>query len=185
MELTDGAAHASSSFPAAGTRRKRKDDAPGSIILFWIGAFKLFKCVMLLIVGIAALRLAHGNMLEILSDWAYRFRVDPDNRFVHHLIGRLFATDPRKLDYLAIGTFIYAAVFATEGTGLLLRKRWAEYFTVISTSLLIPLEIYEIFHHLTAIKILVLLINIVIVIYLIIRVRQKPSSSDEPVAHPA
>ena len=150
---------------------RRKDVGPGSAILFWIAAFKLVKCVMLVMVGITALRLAHGNMLDLISRWAYEFRVDPDNRFVHHVIAKLFATDPRRLDYLAMGTFLYAAIFATEGTGLMLRKRWAEYFTVVSTSLLIPLEAYEIIHRVTAIKVAVLLVNIAIVCYLIYRVR--------------
>ena len=33
--------------------------------------------------------------------------------------------------------------FFDEGVSLLLRKRWAEYFTVIVTASFIPLEIYE------------------------------------------
>jgi uncharacterized membrane protein (DUF2068 family) len=47
---------------------------------------------------------------------------------------------------LSVGTFFYGGLFATEGIDLLLRKRWAEYFTIITTSLFIPLEIYEIVH---------------------------------------
>ncbi len=142
------------------------------VILIWIGVFKLFKCAMLLIVATVTLRLASGNMLEILSRWATLLRVDPDNRFVHHFIATLFRTDPRKLDYLAAGTLLYAAIFGTEGTGLLLRKRWAEYFTIVSTSLLIPLEVYELVHRATVVKAVVLAINLVIVAYLIYRVRR-------------
>jgi uncharacterized membrane protein (DUF2068 family) len=87
-------------------------------------------------------------------------------------VAKLFAADPRRLDYLAIGTFIYAAIFATEGTGLLFRKRWAEYFAVISTSLLIPLEMYELIHRVTVIKAAVLLINVAIVAFLVHRLRR-------------
>jgi uncharacterized membrane protein (DUF2068 family) len=142
-------------------------------ILIWIGVFKLFKCVMLLIVATVTLRLAHGNMLDLLSRWATLLRVDPDNRFVHHVVAALFRTDPRKLDYLAVGTLLYAAIFGTEGIGLLLRKRWAEYFTIVSTSLLIPLEVYELVHRATAVKVVVLALNLVIIAYLIYRVRRS------------
>ena len=72
---------------------------------------------------------------------------------------------------LSIGTFFYAGLFAIEGIGLLMRKRWAEYFTIITTSGLIPLEIYEMTRHFTATKVVVLVVNLLIVLYLVSRVR--------------
>jgi uncharacterized membrane protein (DUF2068 family) len=68
---------------------------------------------------------------------------------------------------------VYAGLFLTEGIGLWLEKRWAEWLTVIITSSLVPIEIYEIYRHPTAIKIAVLLINIAIVAYLLYRIRDK------------
>jgi uncharacterized membrane protein (DUF2068 family) len=62
----------------------------------------------------------------------------------------------------------------TEGTGLFLRKRWAEYFTIIATSSFIPLEIYEIVRRVTLGKIILLLINLAVVVYLAVEVRQNP-----------
>ena len=41
------------------------------------------------------------------------------------------------------------------------------------TSSLIPIEIYELLHRVTAMKIAVLAINIAVVIYLIVRVRRR------------
>lgn len=55
--------------------------------------------------------------------------------------------------------------------GLLLRKRWAEYFTIVTTAGLIPLELYELARHVSLAKIVVLMLNVAIVIYLIRRVR--------------
>jgi uncharacterized membrane protein (DUF2068 family) len=72
-----------------------------------------------------------------------------------------------------VGTFIYAGLFATEGTGLLLRKRWAEYFTTITTGLFIPLEIVEIARHFTVTKLTVTVINVLIVWYLVARLRSR------------
>jgi uncharacterized membrane protein (DUF2068 family) len=80
--------------------------------------------------------------------------------------------DDRKLKALSVGTFLYSALFLTEGVGLALRKRWAEYLTIVSTASLLPLEIYEIVRQVSALKIIVLLANIAIVIYLIMEVRR-------------
>jgi uncharacterized membrane protein (DUF2068 family) len=72
-----------------------------------------------------------------------------------------------------LGSFVYAALFVAEGTGLWLEKRWGEWLTVIITSTLIPVEIYEIYRHPSAVKVGVLVINVGIVAYLIYRIRSK------------
>ena len=68
---------------------------------------------------------------------------------------------------------LYAALFLAEGTGLWLEKRWGEWLTVIITSSLVPVEIYEIYRHPSAVKVAVLVINLGIVGYLIYRIRSK------------
>ena len=137
--------------------------------LLAIALFKLIKGVLLIIAGIGALKLLHRDVAETVSHWIEVLRVDPDNRIIHSFLARVVSVTPKQLAAASVKTF-YAALLLTEGTGLLLRKRWAEYFTIISTAGLIPLEVYEIHRHLTATKIVVLLVNIAIVIYLIARV---------------
>ena len=101
--------------------------------------------------------------------------MDPENRFVHGLLSRVLRINANQLKELGVGTFIYAGLLLTEGTGLLLRKRWAEYFTIITTALLVPLEVYELVRHLTTVKVIVLIVNVAIVIYLIVHVRRGGS----------
>lgn len=144
-----------------------------STTLLAIAIFKLSKGVLLLLVGIGALRLLHRDVGEVVAHWVDVLGVDPDNRFIHRLLSRAFAVSPKQLKEASVGTFVYAGLLLTEGTGLLLRKRWAEFFTIITTAGLIPLEVYEIQRHITGVKIVVLLINAAIVIYLIARVRRK------------
>jgi uncharacterized membrane protein (DUF2068 family) len=71
---------------------------------------------------------------------------------------------------------VYAALFLTEGIGLWFLKRWAEWFTVIITGSLVPLECYEIFRRPMPIKILLLIINIAIVGYLLYRIVKNPQA---------
>ena len=146
------------------TRQKR------SPTLLLIALFKLTKGILLLVAAIGAFRLLHRDVAETINHWVDILRVDPDNRYIHKLLARVLAVTPAQLKAVSAGTFIYAGLLLTEGTGLLLHKRWAEYFTIITTAGLIPLEIYEIVHHLTAAKIWVLIINVAIVVYLIVHV---------------
>ena len=62
---------------------------------------------------------------------------------------------------------IYAGLLLTEGLGLWFERSWAAYLTVISTSLFIPVELYEIAQRITAVRIGLLLVNLAIVVYLI------------------
>jgi uncharacterized membrane protein (DUF2068 family) len=144
-----------------------------SPVLLLIGLFKLLKAVLLVIVGIGALRLLHKDVAGTVQHWTRLLRVDPDNRYIHALLVRILHVSPRQLAELSIGTFCYAGLFATEGVGLLLRKRWAEYFTIVTTGLLLPLEIYELVHRFTPAKLVVLLVNALIVWYLVRRVRSR------------
>jgi uncharacterized membrane protein (DUF2068 family) len=141
--------------------------------LYLIAAFKLFKGFVLLALAVGALRLLHRGAAFEVYRWANTFRVDPNNRYVHLLLVRLSLFDGKRLRELSVGTFFYSALFLTEGTGLLLGKRWAEYFTTISTFSFIPLEIYEIARRVTFPRGLVLLLNVAVVIYLVIDLRRN------------
>jgi len=73
-----------------------------------------------------------------------------------------------------------------EGVALWLRKRWAEWLTVIATSLLVPLELYELVRRATALKTVGLTVNILIVFYLVRVVRGKgraPMNAGRPPHH--
>jgi uncharacterized membrane protein (DUF2068 family) len=105
--------------------------------------------------------------------WADIFRVDPNNHYIHHLLERFLSLDDRKLRELSVGTFFYSALLLTEGTGLLLGRRWAEFFTIIATSSFIPLEVYELTKRVSWARLVVLLLNIVVVAYLVIELRRN------------
>jgi uncharacterized membrane protein (DUF2068 family) len=55
----------------------------------------------------------------------------------------------------------------------MLRRRWAEWFTVIVTASLVPVEVYEILRHPRPVRIAVLAANLAIVCYLVVRLRRR------------
>lgn len=148
--------------------------APYPRTIYLIAAFKLFKGLVLLAVGIGAVKLLNKNAATEVYRWANAFRVDPGNRYLHRVLALLPMLDEKRLKELSVGTFFYSALLLTEGTGLLLRKRWAEYFTILMTSSFIPLEVYEVFKRASFAKGVVLLLNVAIVIYLGMNVRRDP-----------
>ena len=151
------------------TQATRESNGKGLRI---IAVFKLAKGVLLLAVGIGAIKLLHKDLSELAINWITAIRVDPDNRLIHGLIEKLGLMNDRKLEELSIGSFFYSALLLTEGIGLWLKKRWAEYLTIIATCSLIPLELYEIAKRVTVTRIVILLINAAIVWYLFVQLRK-------------
>ncbi len=137
-----------------------------------IAAFKLFKGLALLAVGLGARQLFNHDLAANIDHWLDLLRIDPHNRYILLIIEKLGNIDEHRLRELRAGTFFYAALFLTEGTGLALRQRWAEYVTIISTSSLIPLEVYEIVKRYSVLKVAFLVINIAVVVYLIFEIRR-------------
>jgi uncharacterized membrane protein (DUF2068 family) len=132
-------------------------------LLRLIAAFKVFKAMLLVGVGVGALKLIHTDVSRLLEKWVTHFGLDPGSRYIGHLTLTAVSLTPTKIKDLAVGSFIYAALFLTEGIGLWLLKRWAEWLTVIITSSLALVEIYEIYRHPSSARVSVLFINIAVV----------------------
>jgi len=138
-----------------------------------IGVFKLLKGLLILAVALGALHLARGDPADVLERWTTQLHIDPDGRHVGRAVQRILDLDERHLRALSAGMFVYASVFMVEGVGLIARRRWAEWFTVLVTASFVPLEIYEIARHPGAIRIGALVVNLAIVAYLVARLRRR------------
>lgn len=156
-------------------------------MLFLIGAFKLLKGTLLIAVGFGILHIVNRDAEEMLRHWARAIRIDPESHYIHTFIAKVTGLSPRRLHELSVGTFIYGSLFLVEGVGLLLRKRWAEYLTIISTSLLLPLEVYEVAREPHVKRIALLVANALIVVYLVFnlyRTRRSRHEGRETVSQP-
>jgi uncharacterized membrane protein (DUF2068 family) len=142
-----------------------------------IAVFKLLKAASLIVVGFGVLKLIHTDVAAQLEHWIAMLGFDPGSRIMSHAIQKVTNISPNKIRELGVVSFIYAGLFLTEGIGLWLMKRWAEWFTVVITSSLLPLEIYEIFNRPTTIKILVIILNIAVVAYLLYRIASERQAS--------
>ena len=71
-----------------------------------------------------------------------------------------------KQTTLALTALAYAMLMAAEGVALYWRKPWARWLTIVATGSLIPVEVYEIVRELHPIRVVVLLVNIGVVVYL-------------------
>lgn len=134
--------------------------------LEFIGVLKLLKGAFFVGLGFALLQMLHHD-LYMLALWAVEsLHLDPDRRLIADVLDKISLISNHRLKQLSALVFLYAALDFVEGIGLILEKRWAEYFTLYLTIALLPLEAIKLIHHPNRWTLLVLLINIIIVIYL-------------------
>jgi uncharacterized membrane protein (DUF2068 family) len=138
-----------------------------------IGAFKLLKGLLLVAVGLGALGLLHRDIAGTFAPLVAHLHIDPESRYLGRVLTTLWALDDRALKRISAGTFFYAALLLTEGVGLLGRRRWAEYFTVLVTGSFIPLELYELTRRFTATRLILIGINAAVVWYLVHHLRHR------------
>ena len=154
------------------------DPKRSRIFIRLIAIERLVRGVLLLIAGVYLLTHV-GSDFGRLADRAIRaVELDPRRPFLHRIVAKLHRLHTGTVVATGIAAIGYGVLELVEGTGLWLDKLWAEYLTVIATSLLIPLELYELVHKPTMLKAGGILANVVIVAYLGWRVRQRTRSAD-------
>ena len=141
--------------------------------LVLIGVLKLMKALLFILLGVGALHLLHKDLVDALMDVIVALRFDPENRFVNLVLEKVALLDPHRLRVISIAIFCYAALDIIEGAGLALEKTWAEYLTLILTASFLPWELFEIIRHVTWWKVVLLLLNTLVVIYLAFHVQGR------------
>lgn len=150
----------------------RRKDA-GLFGLRVVGAMKFGSGLMLAAAAFGIFRLINHGLGTNLEHYASRLHLDPENQLVHGTLARVAGLTHGQLRALGVGTFFYAGLHLVEGTGLLLKRLWAGYLTVVASGALLPLEVYEIARKSTAQRILVLAVNVAIVVYLVFKIRRE------------
>lgn len=135
--------------------------------LLLVGIFKLSKAIFFTAVGAGALHLMNKNISDAVMSLIDALRIDPERHFVSILMEHVGLINSHQLKRAGILSFLYAMVCVVEGTGLMLEKRWAEYFTVILTAMGLPWESYELMERYSAYKVVLLVINLAVLMYLL------------------
>ncbi len=86
-------------------------------------------------------------------------------------LDRLLTIREGTLWKAAVVVTAYAALEAIEMVGLWRTKRWAEYLTFVATTVLLPLEIYELMGRVSVLRVLALVVNLAVVVYLLLAKR--------------
>lgn len=147
------------------------------VVLRLIAIDRAIHFTILVLLGVAVLLFAsHENSLRdayyrILTDIQGGVAGGPVQNSGHvgilHELDRLFSLRSGTLRVVGVALLGYGLLEGVEAVGLWLTKRWAEYLTFLATTILLPLEIYEIVNSGSALKVIGFIVNLAVVFYLL------------------
>ncbi len=143
------------------------------MLLRLIAAERAIRGAVLIAAGVYLLGHLHSDLGRIANRWMRRLELDPNRHFLRRVVEYLHNVTSNEVKIFAVLALGYGLLELVEGAGLWLDKLWAEYLTVIATSLLVPLELYELVRKPSLLKAAGIVVNVLIVLYLARRLRRR------------
>lgn len=147
-----------------------------AVILRLLAVERLLRALLLfaLAYGVYRFESAKGSLHQVLQEYlpllrpiGDRLGVDLEAAGPVKLIEEALSYSHATLRLVALGVLAYGLLQLLEATGLWLMRRWGEYVAAVATSIFIPLEVYEIVHTVSPVKIAALVLNVLAVVYLV------------------
>jgi len=142
-------------------------------LLPWIAAERSLRAAFLIAVGRVLLTHAHTDWGRVLRDEATRWGLHPSNGGLGRVLRRISHIGPSRFGVYGAIAVGYGALEGVEAYGLWRRRRWAEWLTVVATSLVFIPEVWELATRPSVFKVVALIVNAAIVVYLIKRLRGR------------
>ena len=127
--------------------------------------------------GFGLLALLHRDVRRIAESLVTRLHIDRENHFAGIFLNAAAHVTDARLWGLAGLALAYTALRWTEAWGLWFDRRWAEWLGVVSGTLYVPVEVYELWHRPGAIKAVTLAVNLALVAYLVWTLQQQRSAT--------
>jgi uncharacterized membrane protein (DUF2068 family) len=133
-----------------------------------IAIYKFAKAALSILSAVAAWRLMNPHVEAAMHAWAESLPVGFSAHILREALAQISGIPVFRWRQLGLVSLAYASVFTLEGVGLWRERRWAEYLTIVTSSLLLPFECIAVLHHATLVRAGVLIANAAIVAYLIV-----------------
>ncbi len=144
-----------------------------------VAIFEAVKGALVLLVGLGLLALIDRDIEAVAEHIVRLGHLNPASHYPKIFIDAASRVTDGHLWALAAAAVLYAIVRGVEAYGLWLERRWAEWFALVAGGLYLPVEIFEVFHRVSWIKVGVLVTNIAIVIYMAYALRHQPELDRE------
>ena len=131
-----------------------------------IAVFEAFKGAIVLIAGFGLLSFLDRDN-EVYAERIIRvLHLNPASHYPQIFITAMARMEDSHLWALAGFAALYAGIRFAEAYGLWHGRRWAEWLAALGGAVYVPVEIYELWHKTTWLRVGALVINVAVVAYM-------------------
>src|SRR3954468_4354156 len=138
-----------------------------------VAVFEAAKGMLVLLAGFGVLSLMDRDLEAFGEELVAHLHLNPAQGYLKIFLDAAANFSNTRLWWLAGFALLYAAIRWIEAFGLWLKKRWAEWFAVVSGAIYVPAELYELARGANALKFLLLGLNVCIVALMIRALRRS------------
>ena len=134
--------------------------------LYFIIGVKFFKGLAALLLALGAYNLTDNNLPVDFQSLLQSLHLDPEKKFFVELAKRVAEITPTNLKWVAVGSVVYGLFMLLQAGGLILRVSWVVWLVIGESAFFVPIELYELVHRPSWVKLCILAVNVLIVWYL-------------------
>ena len=138
-----------------------------------IALFKFVKATLLAGGALAAWQLTNPEVHFALHAWADALPAGFSEHLVRKGLAFISGVPTYRWKQLEFVSLAYAGLLTIEGIGLWRQFSWAEYLTILSTAWFLPFEAFELLKRPTPLRLLILVGNVIVVLYLVWHLRRR------------
>lgn len=141
----------------AGSKHKRRGHSKGGLRV--VALFEAAKGLLVLFVGFGLLAFIHKDFHSAAEQLVRHFHLNPASRYPLIFLDAAQHLTDRYLWAMAFSALLYSVVRLAEAYGLWHQRQWAEWFGLLTGTMYIPVELFEIMRGVTWPKVTILVIN--------------------------
>jgi uncharacterized membrane protein (DUF2068 family) len=131
-----------------------------------VALFEAAKGAIVVTAGLGLLALIHRNVQAVAEEIVRHLHINPAKQYPRIFVDASATVTDARLWALALTAMVYASIRFVEAYGLWRQRAWAEWFGILTGSIYLPVELYELTVSVTAVKLTVFMANLFIVAWL-------------------
>ena len=131
-----------------------------------VASVEFLKGLVVLLAGFGVLSLVHRDAWDVAESFLEWLHISPDAHYAQVFLNLADQLTDTKLWAVSIGALTYSALRFAEAYGLWRARAWAEWLALISGSIYLPFEIFELARRPDWIRLAIFLVNLAVVLYM-------------------
>jgi uncharacterized membrane protein (DUF2068 family) len=128
---------------------------------------EFIKGLVVLLAGFGVLSLVHRDAWDVAESFLEWLHISPETRYAQVFLNLADQVTDAKLWAVALVALAYSTLRFMEAYGLWRERAWAEWLALISGAIYLPFEIYELARRPDWIRLVILVVNLAVVLYMV------------------